>query len=94
MPVRHTASPLWKPLAPFLPRAAEVSVLNGRVTIPRVFCAVDCGDVVNPDIIKAQIEGGIGEAGVPSIAPAVTNAIFAGTGRRIRALPISNYAFF
>ncbi|MCS7313031.1 MAG: hypothetical protein NZ742_08990, partial [Acidobacteria bacterium] len=32
--------------------------------------------------------GGIGEVGVPCIAPAVANAVFAATGRRIRRLPI------
>jgi len=32
--------------------------------------------------------GGIGEAGTPGIAPAVANAIFAATGRRVRRLPV------
>ncbi len=125
---------------------AEVSVgSGGEVTVHKVFCAIDCGDVVNPDIVKAQMEGavifgltaalhgeitiengrvqqsnfhdypiltlkdappveteiiisgskraGVGESGVPPIAPAVTNAIFAATGQRIRRLPISRYEF-
>jgi isoquinoline 1-oxidoreductase beta subunit len=125
---------------------AEVSVeSNGEVKVHKVYCAIDCGDVINPDIVKAQIEGGIiygltaalygeitiengravqsnfhdypvltmkdsppveteiiisgkrrsgvGEAGVPPIAPAVTNAIYAATGHRIRALPVSRYEF-
>ncbi len=40
---------------------AEVSVdSNGMVTVHRVTCAVDCGVAVNPDQVKAQMEGGIG----------------------------------
>jgi len=126
---------------------AEVSVdSGGEVTVHKIFCAIDCGDVVNPDIVKAQMEGavifgltaalygeitiengrvqqsnfhdypiltlkdappveteiiisgsrrtGVGESGVPPIAPAVTNAIFAATGHRIRRLPVSRYDFF
>lgn len=119
---------------------AEVSVEDGRVRVHRVWAAVECGQVVNPNTIAAQIEGGIvfglsaalhgeitvergavvqrnfhdypalridempevevsildserapggvGELGVPMIAPAVTNAIFAATGIRARRLPI------
>ena len=32
---------------------------DGEVRVHRVVCAVDCGIVVNPDVVKAQIEGGI-----------------------------------
>ena len=39
-------------------QVAEVSVTNGAVRMHKVWCAVDCGWVINPDTIKAQIEGG------------------------------------
>lgn len=45
----------------FVAEVAEVSLqANGQFRVEKVTCAVDCGIAVNPDIIKAQMEGGIG----------------------------------
>ena len=43
----------------FNAQVAEVSIDNGKLNIHKVWCAIDCGHVVNPKIIKQQIEGGI-----------------------------------
>ena len=120
---------------------AEVEVSkDGKVRVRRVVCAVDCGTVVNPDTVQAQIQsgiifgitaalhgeitlkngrvqqsnfdsyqmlridevpaievhivqnseppGGMGECGTSLIVPAVANAIFAATGKRLRKMPV------
>lgn len=40
-------------------QVAEVSVVENRIIVHRVVCAVDCGQVINPDIVRSQIESGI-----------------------------------
>ncbi len=131
--------------ATYMAHVAEVEVAkDGAVRVRRVVCAVDCGTVVNPDTVQAQIQsaimfgitaalygkitlkngrveqanfdsyqilrmdeapavevhivrnfeppGGMGEAGTSAIVPAVTNAIFAATGTRLRKLPVEGAA--
>ncbi|MCU0620390.1 MAG: xanthine dehydrogenase family protein molybdopterin-binding subunit [Gemmatimonadales bacterium] len=43
----------------YVAQVAEVSLVAGGVRVHRVTCAVDCGRVVNPDIVVAQVEGGV-----------------------------------
>ncbi|MCC2109543.1 MAG: xanthine dehydrogenase family protein molybdopterin-binding subunit, partial [Hyphomicrobiales bacterium] len=126
----------------YVAQVVELSVdKSGRPKVHRVVCAVDSGISVNPDQVRAQMEGGIGfglgailksqltldrgrivegnfdgydvsriddmpvvevhmikseaapsgvgEPGVPPIGPAVANAYFQATGKRVRMLPFS-----
>jgi isoquinoline 1-oxidoreductase beta subunit len=125
----------------FVAQVAEVSMKGGKVKVERVICAVDCGVAVNPDVIRAQMEGcigfalgalyygeielkngraaqrnfdtykslrihempkvevfivpstvaptGVGEPGVPPLAPAVANAVARLGGPRVRRLPFA-----
>ena len=74
----------------------EVSIENGRVvqanfdTYPMV--RMDTAPQIDTHIINSMESwGGAGEPGTPGIAPALTNAIYAATGTRIRDLPVSQY---
>jgi isoquinoline 1-oxidoreductase beta subunit len=122
-------------------QVAEVTMKDGKVRVDRVVCAVDCGVAVNPDVIKAQMEGcigfalgalyyseielkngraaqrnfdtykalriyempvvevyivpstekptGVGEPGVPPLAPAVANAVVRAGGPVVTRLPFA-----
>ena len=56
---RHRGIAVAKSFGSYVAEAAEVSVADGRVRVHRVVCAVDCGRIVNPDTIRAQMESGI-----------------------------------
>lgn len=124
----------------YVAMVADVTVEDGKIKVNRIVAAVDVGVAVNPDVIRAQVEGavgfalssvlrnritltdgrvnernfdtyaptrmsempvvevhiapsqaaptGIGEPGVPVLAPAIANAVFSATGQRLRSLPL------
>ena len=52
-----------------------------------------CPDIETYIIESTAKPAGVGEPGVPPVAPSLTNAIFAATGKRVRELPISKHDF-
>ena len=58
--------------ASYVAQVAEVSIDKGRVRVHRIICAVDCGINVNPDSIRAQMEGGIVYALTATLKGAIT----------------------
>jgi isoquinoline 1-oxidoreductase beta subunit len=139
-PGRARGVALHESFGSIVAQVAEVSVTAGRVQVHRVTCAIDCGQVINPDTVAQQMEGsvvfaltaalygevtiekgqvqggnfgehpllhlaqapevhthivpsrrppgGVGEPGVPPLAPAVANALALLTGVRARRLPL------
>lgn len=126
----------------YVAQVVEISMPGGAVKVEKVTCAVDCGIAVNPDVVRAQMESGIGyalgavmrneitfaaggevrqknfpdyeplrmkdmpavetvivssgeaptgvgEPGVPPLAPALSGAIYAATGKRVTRLPFA-----
>lgn len=129
----------------YVASAVRVNIVNGKIRVPEVHMAVDCGYAANPERIRSQMEGaavmgmtlalysgityengvaqqanfdtyemvrsdnfpekvhthivdnpfsvhasGVGEPGVPPISPAIANAVFNATGKRLRDLPFGD----
>jgi isoquinoline 1-oxidoreductase beta subunit len=127
----------------YMAMIADITLEGGKLKLHALHCAVDCGQVVNPDTVVAQVEGaalfglaaalwgqidlvdgrvqqtnfdkyrllrlpeapkiatylidsaadpgGIGEPATALVAPAIANALYRATGRRLRALPFARH---
>jgi isoquinoline 1-oxidoreductase beta subunit len=56
---RHRGIAVYRAFGSYVAEVAELSVSEGQIIVHRVVCAVDCGRIVNPDGVRAQIEGGV-----------------------------------
>ena len=56
---RHHGVALMEGYGTYMAQVAEISMEGGKVRVHKITCAVDCGRVVNPDIVTAQVESGI-----------------------------------
>jgi isoquinoline 1-oxidoreductase beta subunit len=64
---------LHKSFGSYVAQVADLSVdKNGNYKVDRVVCAVDCGVAINPDVIRAQMEGGIGYGLSPALMTEIT----------------------
>lgn len=146
-PGRFRGVAVHKSFGSYVAQVAEVSTReDGAVRIEKVTCAVDCGVAVNPDVVRAQMEGaigyglgaamrneitftdgvidqsnfndyeplgiadigdievhlvpsaaaptGVGEPGLPPALPAVANAVYAATGKRLLEMPWTRHIAF